>query len=418
MKPYKLSTKIQLLLFVAGSCSLGIVPLPAQENDPPLVASLPDEGQPPAPEVVPSTPPETPETPAKPADSEPAKPDAAASQPVVSEPAASEPVASEQTPPQPPTVPAVTAPAEVANAAQVEAQAPAPPTAEASTSAEVRELSVEPVLEKRPILPADRPAWVGAANETSERVHRLYVASFTANSRDQVELDEMLDEPLVAAVRRYLDETLFPREGAWRLDISPEFIRQNLLDNSTSYVASMTTQTGTEYQKWVILQVTPEQREYFSKLLVEQKQRERMSMLGVGLAGVLGLTGLVNLVFNRRRRRYPSTLPPISMAIMPGQSDPPAANVAHERGVQFVSAPAAQLPVIDRRKGRSCCSGRSRAWLIPVLICVVLIPAITTIKAKRRAAERESEIQVRLNGEVYDIDVHQPIIEKLIRDHH
>ncbi len=266
---------------------------------------------------------------------------------------------------QPPApVIAKAADAEVVFDAEVQAIAETVATAsvaEPPAPAEVRELSVEPAAEKRPMLPPDRPAWVGAPNDTSERVHRLYVASFTADSREAVEADDMLDEPMVAAVRHYLNDTVFRTEkaGRWigQLPISAEFVRNNLLDHSTNYVAAMTTQSGTEYQKWVILQVTPEQREYFAQQLHEYKQRERLAVLGVGLASVLGVTGLANMAFNRRRRRYPNAMTPVSMAIMPGGGN--------DNAVQYVAAAAAP-PVLA-----AAAPPKKRSLLVKALIMFV-----------------------------------------------
>ena len=327
----KLNSSLQKLLFFALGLTLGLAGSTTSsragdrdDDQPALRASLPDEGQPPAPRaenaVVEQAPIET------------ATVDKATVETATVDKAT--------------TVETTSPAAEVTSSAQVEKLPEAASTQAASTQAastqaastqaaavqaeatpdEIRELSVEPVLEKRPMLPADRPAWVAAPNDTSERVHRLFVASFNTNTREEAETDDALDEPMVAAVKRYLDETVFPGQGALELPITADFIRQNLLDKSTSYVAAMTTQSGTEYQKWVVLQVTPEQRDYFADRLREHKQRERMAMLGVTLAGVLGLTGLANLAFNRRRRRYPNALTPINMVIMPGSGGDLAAH--------------------------------------------------------------------------------------------
>ncbi len=413
---------LQLTLFVAFSFSLGLTSLWADDDQPPVVvASLPAEGQPPAPSTD------------KPAVSEEATP-VKATQPQVVENAVVEKIAIEQPPVEaiPPAdtkadvAKADVAKAEVANAdvanaevtnvdqiEQLGAKSPAPDA--------VRELSVEPVLEKRPMLPADRPAWVGAPNDTSQRVHRLYVASFTADTREDVEADEMLDDPLVAAVQRYLDETLFPGQGAMDLPITPEFVRSNLLDNSTSYVAAMTTQSGTEYQKWVVLQVTPEQREYFAGQLREHKQRQRMAVLGVGLAGILGLTGLANLAFNRRRRRYPDAVTPITMAIMPGSA--PVHGQAIQRDdalrpgngnpVQYVAA-AAPVAMQAPRKKRSFVRKALILMFAAGLVMAFVFPAVVKV---RTGPHRTEATRIEVDGRIWEIKTTQPLFENELSDH-
>lgn len=396
---------LQLALFVAFSSALGLASLSAQDQEPPvIVASLPDEGQPPAPAIeVPAAANEDANN--KVVASETVKPEAIKTE--VGEEAANE----ETVVPQPAVkdVP----PAEVASVEQIEQLGAKTPEPNA-----VRELSVEPVLETRPMLPADRPAWVGAPNDTSERVHRLYVASFTTAARDEVEADEMLDDPLVAAVRRYLDESLFPGEGAMDLHITPEFVRSNFLDNSTSYVAAMSTQSGTEYQKWVVLKVTPEQREYLADLLREHKQRQRMAVLGVGLVGVLGLTALANLAFNRRRRRYPNALTPITMAIMPGNVPGNGPGNAYDgyqnspgnnpgNAVQYVAA-AAPVARQAPRKKRSFVKKAFIMLVAAGLVGGLMFPLVVKVK---RGPHRTEATRVEVDGKIWEIKTTRPLFE-------
>lgn len=405
---------LQFALFVAFSLTLSLSSLLADDDDDDrpivIVASLPDQGQPPAPTPTP-------------------EPVASASLPV-------------------PAAPPVAAPATETSATETETETPAPATpapekshAEKSASAEVasseqveqlmkkaeapaevRELSVEPVLETRPKLPADRPAWVGAANDTSQRIHRLYVASFTADTREAVEAEEMLDAPMVAAVRRYLDETLFPGEGALNLPISVEFVRQNLLDKSTSYVATMATQSGSEYQKWVVLQITPEQRDYLAGQFQEYKQRERLGLLGFGLASALALTGLVNLLFNRRRRRYPDALTPVNMVIMPGTGPGNAGNSP----VQYVATPAvvplaAAAPAAPVVAGRAPRKKRSYARKMIIMCAVIvavfgfMLPSLM-VKTRLHHRPRTQHTRVQINGKVWEFETTHPLSEPLFND--
>ena len=374
------------MLSLALGCTIGVASLSAHDDQPPaaVVASLPDEGQPPAPSI-----------------------DAAATIETVNATAKVEPVPS----------------AEVVTSEQVEQLADKPAeqvAAQPAPPAEVRELSIEPVLEKRPMLPADRPAWVGAPNDTSERIHRLYVASFTAKTAAEVEADEMLDEPIVAAVQRYLNETLFPNDESLPLPVTAEFVRHNLLDKSTSYVAAMTTQSGTEYQKWVVLQVTPEHREYFTQLLREHKQRHRLAALGTGLAGLLGVTALLNFGFNRRRRRYPNSLAPVAMAMMPGQGPAMGLGNGHDNQVQYVAAGATPVAACKvTRKKRSCVRKTLLAMVGAGLVFALVAPAVTLVKLEPHRAVRTEHVRVDVDGnKVYEHTKILPFTEEASSDHH
>ena len=392
----KLNSSLQKLLFFALGLTLGLAGSTTSsragdrdDDQPALRASLPDEGQPPAPRVE----------------------NAVVEQAPIETATVDKATVDKATVDRATTVETTSPGAEVTSSAQVEKLPEAASTQAAAVQAEatpdeIRELSVEPVLEKRPMLPADRPAWVAAPNDTSERVHRLFVASFNTNTREEAETDDALDEPMVAAVKRYLDETVFPGQGALELPITADFIRQNLLDKSTSYVAAMTTQSGTEYQKWVVLQVTPEQRDYFADRLREHKQRERMAMLGVTLAGVLGLTGLANLAFNRRRRRYPNALTPINMVIMPGSGGDLAAH-------QVAAAP----PILPAAPKKRSFAFKSLIFLtIAGLMFGFLAPVFVghSVPPKPHA----EKMHIRVFGKAYDLDVPRPRVESKLSDHY
>jgi len=191
-------------------------------------------------------------------------------------------------------------------------------TAEKSVPAEdsVRTLSVEPGV--RPILPDDRPAWVGAAPDFSSTQHYLYVGSLpTSEERDA---DEALDEPLLAAVRNYIDqEVINEQASAFHMPVDAEFIRKNLIDDSKGYVCELSTSQGPMYQKWVTVRVTPEQRELFKRWHIEAAQRKRLAPLGVGLVSALALVSASHLVL--RRRHGAATMPLVN----PVAAEPPVA---------------------------------------------------------------------------------------------
>lgn len=199
--------------------------------------------------------------------------------------------------------------------------------------AEAHELSVRPKAQM--LLPENRPAWIGAAPDLSTSQHRLFVGSFPMATPDEAE--GALDEPLVAAVRSYLDETLFNDYKAYKLHVSADFIRKNMLDTSTEFMAQLSTREGPMYQKWVVLEITPEHRKHFVEELRQVQQVERMKVLGVGLLGILGVTGLANVAFNRRRRRYPSSLPPATYTLLP-QDEPAGLNKKKRRAAGWLIA--------------------------------------------------------------------------------
>ena len=160
----------------------------------------------------------------------------------------------------------------------------------------VRTLSVEPGV--RPMLPADRPAWVGASPDYTSPQHRLHVGSLpTTDARDA---DEALDEPLIAAVRNYIDQEVVNQLGASsKMPIDAAFIRRNLIDDPSGYVCELTTSQGSMFQKWVTVRVTPEQRELFTKWHTEAAQRTRLAPIGLGLVSVLALVSLTHMVLRR-----------------------------------------------------------------------------------------------------------------------
>jgi len=162
----------------------------------------------------------------------------------------------------------------------------------------VRTLSVEPGV--RPMLPEDRPAWVGASSDFTSAQHFLYVGSLPTSNRS--EADEALDEPLIAAVRNYIDQEVVNQFGsANSMPVTAEFIRRNLIDNPEGFECELTTGQDPLFQKWVAVRITPEQRELFRQWHTEATQRTRLAPLGVGLVAVLSVISLSHVVLRRFR---------------------------------------------------------------------------------------------------------------------
>lgn len=166
----------------------------------------------------------------------------------------------------------------------------------------VRTLSVEPG--SRPMLPENRPAWVGAESDFTSDQHYLYVGSLPTLKPSQA--DKALDEPLVAAVRNYIDQEIVNQIGAASaMPVSAGFIRKNLIDNPEGYECELTTGQEPLYQKWVTVRITPEQRKLFRQWHAEAMQRSRLIPLGGGLVAVLSVVSLSHIVLRRFRSANP-----------------------------------------------------------------------------------------------------------------
>ncbi len=134
---------------------------------------------------------------------------------------------------------------------------------------------------KQSLLPDDRPVWVGAAPDYSTSQHYLYVGSLPTHEAS--ETDAALDEPLVAAVRNYIEQEVIQEfNAANAMPVDADFIRRNLIVDSQGYSCEIATSQGPMYQKWVTVRITPEQRELFKQWHREAMQRKRLGPLGEG----------------------------------------------------------------------------------------------------------------------------------------
>lgn len=159
------------------------------------------------------------------------------------------------------------------------------------------QLSVEPGTS--PVLPKDRPAWIGAEPDFTTDVHRLYVASSAVSDRD--EADSALNIPLIASMREYLDDKVFGELGASSdVNLTADYIRKNMVEQDSSVVLELNTGSDPMYQKWVTVEITPEQRQHLSMQRQQSMQIDRLAPLGAGLAGLLGLVGITHMLFRRK----------------------------------------------------------------------------------------------------------------------
>ncbi len=166
-----------------------------------------------------------------------------------------------------------------------------------------RELSVAPGQD--PLLPEEAPDWVAAPPHLDGDTHTLVVSSMATVKRARV--DAELDMPLCKTVTDYVTNDLF--DGRQDVDLRPyitaDYIRRNLIDQPEGYVAEIATSNGPMYQKWVKVNVTPEQQKQLKAWYAEAVQSKRLPPIGFGLAGLLGIVGLSHLVL--RRKHAPAT---------------------------------------------------------------------------------------------------------------
>ena len=163
----------------------------------------------------------------------------------------------------------------------------------------VRPLSVDP--ERKSLLPSNSPAWVSQPADYSQKYHRFNVCSTPEKSVEAADLS--LDFALVFAVRQYIDQrVLNENEAAKNLPISAKYIRQNLIDKPSGYIAHAIDIDGQTFQKWVQISVSPDQREQFLVWHAEFVQRQRILQLGLGTLFLVSSVGGVHLVLARRQR--------------------------------------------------------------------------------------------------------------------
>lgn len=232
----------------------------------------------------------------------------------------------------------------------------------------VRTLSVQPG--SQPLLPADRPAWVGAPADYTGKTHRMFIGSLPTPDEERADLS--LNEPLVATVNEYIDsEVIGVRGAAEKIAINAEYIRKNLVTDNDGYLLELNTSSGAMYQKWVSLEVTPEQRAQLESWHNEAIQRERLKTLGAGLAAILALVGLSHLTL-RSRHGSPKLKPLTTQAMI--SSEEPVAN----RGRGFGLSALAVLACVV---------------VLPGLLLAALLVPYVGFRAKQHSSSQLSELQ-------------------------
>lgn len=263
---------------------------PAQDTpaqDTPATAPAPE--QPPQPAQEPTAP-TSPASAAEPSSSATAASNTNTSAPTVAPTAEVQAQAqADQTSAQSPTTP------ELAPQAAPQANSDSKPN-DAVPPNQEKQLSVEPGAT---LLPSDRPDWISKELDLKSATHRFVVSSFpTARESD---IDSNLDACLEEATSNYVNQLLGDDRAGQLLaaQLNAAFVRTNLLDDKTTYVAELSTTGGAMFQKWVMVEVTKEQQEQIRTWYQERLQRQRIIPLGIGLAGLVAFVGACNLFFRR-----------------------------------------------------------------------------------------------------------------------
>ena len=165
-------------------------------------------------------------------------------------------------------------------------------------------LSVAP---REPIYPDNMPAWINQDPDYSTPIHRLFVGSEPVS--DEADLDKALQVPLMAAVLDYLDDQVFHEDGvASELGITSSYIQSNLISDRNGYTVPLNSLDGKMYEKWVTLEIHPEQRANFERMRAEARQLSRIPIVLLCLLGVVGVMGTSHL-FLRRGSSLPTQEP-------------------------------------------------------------------------------------------------------------
>lgn len=227
---------------------------------------------------------------------------------------------------------------------------------------DVRTLSVEP--SSVPLLPADRPAWIGSPPDLTSKQHRVFVGSSPESSVESAE--QSLDASMEAALKDYVNLHVLMKKGAAEiLPLTADYARKNLLEDSEGYLAELKTSQGPMFQKWVVLLVSPEQREQILVWHREAMQRQRLGGIGAALLLLLGGTGTAHLILSRSKNRY---------AVMPQPADLPPAS-----------------PVIVKRSG-----GFLRTVALTTIALALAVPTIWFMKSLKTPVSPRERVSVEV----------------------
>ena len=232
-------------------------------------------------------------------------------------------------------------------------------------------LSVEPTSQ---MLPKDRPSWIDMEPDLESEVQRFVVASIPTSLKNEV--DSNLDATLVEAVKNYVNQQFGADADELINDrLTAAFIQTNLVDDKKSYVAELQTGEGPLFQKWVMVEITPEQRNHLRLWVHQQVQRQRVLPLGLLLSALLTTVGLTHLIL-RRRTTVPDNLK--------------ATQIQPANPVPFGNSKSTLC-----RKSRCARFGAITALAIAVLTAIAISsPGNSSGKKKRHNQRRDVELRL------------------------
>lgn len=232
-------------------------------------------------------------------------------------------------------------------------------------------LSVEPTSQ---MLPKDRPSWIDMEPDYESEVHRFVVASIPTALKKEV--DSNLEATLVEALKSYVGQQFGADADQLIHDrLTATFIQTNLVDEKKSYVAELQTGEGPLFQKWVMVEITPEQRGQLRLWVSQQIQRQRVLPLGIVLFGLLATVGLTHMLL-RRQSKLPDNLK--ATQIQPANPVQPVAS-----------------------QGKTCRVSRCGKFGVITALAVAVLTAVavsspegSSSKKKRRHAKPQEEIRL------------------------
>ncbi|MFO0923141.1 MAG: hypothetical protein U0905_11710 [Pirellulales bacterium] len=156
-----------------------------------------------------------------------------------------------------------------------------------------------------PLLPADRPDWVGRAHFVDGTTHFISVGALPDESLNKSKAS--LDESILKEVRKYVNENILHEEdGAEQLEpLTLSWIKSRCLVKGHEYDVQFDSNTTTYHQAWVELKLSDRDRKTIEHWWKDIQRHERAKKLGGGMAVAVAGIGVCHLLFGMIARRKP-----------------------------------------------------------------------------------------------------------------
>lgn len=156
-----------------------------------------------------------------------------------------------------------------------------------------------------PLLPADRPDWVGRAHFVDGTTHFISVGALPDESLNKSKAS--LDESILKEVRKYVNEhILHEEEGAEQLEpLTLSWIKSRCLVKGHEYDVQFDSNATTYHQAWVELKLSDRDRKTIEHWWKDIQRHERAKKLGGGMAVAVAGIGVCHLLFGMIARRKP-----------------------------------------------------------------------------------------------------------------